>query len=159
MRTFNQLLDQFKTEDDCKRFLVQRRWPDGIVKCPRCQNEKVFHVTHRPFHWVCKGKECGGRNGYRFSVITKTIFENTKYSLRTWFQVMFIMGHAKKGISSHQIHRMMGTGSYETAWYMCTRIRAAMQEKGALPLGGEIEVDETFVGGKRTTCTQTSARR
>jgi transposase-like protein len=147
MRTFNQLLAQFKTEDDCKRFLVAKRWPDGVIKCPRCANTKVFHVTHRPFHWICKGKDCGGRNGYRFSVITKTIFENTKYPLRTWFQVMFIMGHAKKGISAHQIYRMMGTGSYKTAWYMCTRIRAAMKDNLGQLLG-EVEVDETFVGGK-----------
>jgi transposase-like protein len=160
MRTFNQLLSQFQTEDDCKRFLIQRRWPDGVIKCPRCQSPKVFHATHKPFHWICKsgletvdsatGKPvtCHKRNGYRFSVITKTIFENTKFPLRAWFQVMFLMGHAKKGISAHQIYRTMGTGSYETAWYMCTRIRAAMKDAGLTQLLGEVEVDETFVGGK-----------
>lgn len=147
MKTFNQLLATFKTEEDCKRYLQQRRWPDG-VRCPRCGNAKVFHVTHRPFHWICKAKDCGGRNGYRFSVITKTVFENTKYPLRTWFQVMFIMGHAKKGISAHQIHRMMGTGSYETAWYMCTRIRAAMKDDNLPKLLGEVEAEGTFIGGK-----------
>jgi hypothetical protein len=58
------------------------------------------------------------------------------------------MGHAKKGISAHQIHRMMGTGSYETAWYMCTRIRAVMKDPGLAQLTGEVEADETFIGGK-----------
>jgi hypothetical protein len=58
------------------------------------------------------------------------------------------MGHAKKGISAHQIYRTMGTGSYETAWYKCTRIRAAMRGAGLPQLLGEVEVDETFVGGK-----------
>ncbi len=146
MMTLNRLLATFQTEEDCKRFLVSKRWPDG-VQCPKCGNKKVFHVTHRPFHWVCKAKECGGRNGYRFSVITKTIFENTKYPLRTWFKVIFLMMHSKKGVSAHQIHRMFGTGSYETAWYMCTRIRAAMKDDELPRLLGVIEVDETFVGG------------
>jgi hypothetical protein len=62
------------------------RWPEGVHR-PRCNNAKVYELKKRPFHWVCKAKECGGRNGYRFSVITKTVFENTNYPLRTWFQV------------------------------------------------------------------------
>jgi len=142
---FNELLDRFKTEDDCKEFLVARRWPDGVITCPRCGNAKVWQPKAKPFHWICKG--CN-KNGYRFSVITKTIFENTKYPLREWFKVAFLMYHSKKGMSAHQIHRMLGTGSYETAWYMCHRIRAAMQNSAKGQLFGTVEVDETFVGGK-----------
>jgi transposase-like protein len=148
MMLFKELLTKFKTEEDCKRYLAERRWPDGKVTCPKCGNQKVFHVTHRPFHWVCKAKDCGGRNGYRFSVITKTIFENTKYPLVEWFKVMFLMMHSKKGMSALQIHRMLGTGSYETAWYMCTRVRAAMKDESFPQLMGVVEVDETAVGGK-----------
>jgi transposase-like protein len=148
MMQFNELLARFKTDEDCKRYLVARRWPDGKVSCPRCGNQKVFHATHRPFHWICKAKDCGGRNGYRFSVITKTIFENTKYPLVEWFKVMFLMMHSKKGMSALQIHRMLGTGSYETAWYMCTRVRAAMKGDGWTQLMGVVEVDETAIGGK-----------
>jgi transposase-like protein len=140
---FNELLDRFQTEDDCKEFLAARRWPDGI-HCPRCGNTKVWVVKSRPFHWLCKG--CN-KNGYRFSVITGTIFENTKYPLREWFKVAFLMYHSKKGMSAHQIHRMLGTGSYETAWYMCHRIRVAMKNSAKGQLFGEVEVDETFVGG------------
>jgi transposase-like protein len=140
---FNELLARFQTEDDCKAFLVARRWPDGIA-CPRCGNPKVWEVKSRPFHWLCKG--CN-KNGYRFSVITGTIFENTKYPLREWFKVAFLMYHSKKGMSAHQIHRMLGTGSYETAWYMCHRIRVAMKNSAKGQLFGEVEVDETFVGG------------
>ena len=70
--TLTQLMDRFSTEEACKQFLQDKRWPNG-VRCPRCQNEKVYALKARPFHWVCKGKKCGGRNGYRFSVITKTI--------------------------------------------------------------------------------------
>jgi hypothetical protein len=147
MIKFNELLANFKTEEDCKRYLVAQRWPNG-VECPKCGNKKVFHATHRPFHWICKAKNCGGRNGYRFSAITKTVFENTKYPLREWFKVMFFMGHSKKGMSALQIHRMLGTGSYETAWYMVTRIRAAMKNSEWSKLMGTFEVDETGIGGK-----------
>jgi transposase-like protein len=97
---------------------------------------------------VCKQTECGGRNGYRFSVITKTIFENTNYPLQTWFQVIYLMTQSKKGISALQIHRQIGSGDYRTAWYMCRRIRAAMQDKSFPKLMGEVEVDETYIGGK-----------
>ena len=118
-------------------FSCKKRWPDGIVKCPRC-GEKAYTLKARPFHYLCKsGKEsvnketgevltCNKPNGYRFSVITGTVFENTNYPLREWFTVIFLMFSSKKGMSALQIHRMIGSGSYETAWYMCTRIRSAM---------------------------------
>lgn len=147
-QTLTQLMNSFKDEDACKDFLKQRRWKDGIVRCPRCNNEKVFAVKSRPYHWVCKGKGCGGRNGYRFSVITKTIFENTNYPLKTWFQVIYLMLTSKKGISALQIQRIIGSGAYRTAWYMCHRIRAAMKDGGFAKLMGEVEVDETYIGGK-----------
>lgn len=141
---FAALIARFKTEEDCKTFLVERRWPDGVC-CPRCGNTKVWQPKAKPFHWICKG--CN-KNGYRFSVITGTIFENTKYPLVEWFKVAFLMYHSKKGMSAHQIHRMLGTGSYETAWYMCHRIRVAMRNSAKGQLLGIVEVDETFVGGK-----------
>ena len=144
MMKFRDLIARFDSEDACKAYLVERRWPDG-VHCPRCGNAKVWAVKSRPFHWLCKA--CN-KNGYRFSVITGTIFENTKYPLVEWFKVAFLMYHSKKGMSAHQIHRMIGTGSYETAWYMCHRIRVAMQNSAKGQLFGEVEVDETFVGGK-----------
>lgn len=145
--TLTQLMDRFSTEEQCKQFLVEKRWPNG-VQCPRCQNKKVYELKSKPFHWVCKAKNCGGRNGYRFSVITKTVFENTNYPLKTWFQVIYLMTQSKKGISALQIHRQIGSGDYRTAWYMCHRIRAAMKDGGFGKLMGEVEVDETFIGGK-----------
>jgi len=141
----NELLAKFDTEDSCKRYLTEKRWPDGIIKCPKCGNRKTYTLKARPFHWVCK--QCN-KNGYRFSVLSGTIFENTKYPLRDWFKVIFLMYSSKKGMSAHQIYRMLGTGSYETAWYMCHRIRAAMQSEDFFQLMGEVEVDETYVGGK-----------
>jgi transposase-like protein len=153
-----ELLARFSTEEACKDHLERRRWPDGVIKCPRC-GSKCYRLKARPHHYLCKsGKEsvdketgvvsvCHKQNGYRFSVITRTVFENTNYPLREWFRVIFFMLHSKKGMSAHQIHRMIGTGSYETAWYMCTRIRAAMRGD-MLSLSGVVEADETYIGGK-----------
>ncbi len=96
--------------------------------------------------WVCL--ECDPE-GYRFSLLVGTIFENTNYPLlQTWFRVMHMMLVSKKGISALQIHRMIGTGSYRTAWYMCHRIRAGMADEGFRKLTGFVEIDETYVGGK-----------
>ncbi len=148
MLTLKEHLEKFPDEESCKRYLVSKRWPDGKVKCPNCGNEKVFHVTHRPFHWVCKQRDCGGRNGYRFSVISGTVFQDTKRPLREWFTVALLMLDAKKGISSLNVQRIMGFKKEKTAWYMCHRIRAAMKDKEFARLMGVVEIDETFVGGK-----------
>lgn len=145
--TLTQLIERFSTEGACKNFLQAQRWPNG-VQCPRCKGAKVYALKSRPFHWTCKNKGCGGRNGYRFSVISKTVFENTNYPLCTWFQVIYLMTQSKKGISALQIHRQIGSGDYRTAWYMCHRIRAAMKDGGFAKLMGEVEVDETYIGGK-----------
>ena len=145
--TLTELMTRFSTEEACKQYLHDQRWPNG-PQCPRCQSAKVYALKARPFHWVCKNKDCGGRNGYRFSVISKTVFENTNYPLRTWFQVIYLMTQSKKGISALQIHRQIGSGDYRTAWYMCHRIRAAMKDGGFGKLMGEVEVDETYIGGK-----------
>jgi len=158
--TLRELLSRFPDNDSCKAFLEKKRWPDGVVKCPRC-GEKAYRLAARPFYYLCKsGKQsvnketgevltCQKKNGYRFSVISRTVFENSNYPLREWFRVIFMMLHAKKGMSAHQIHRMIGTGSYETAWYMCTRIRAAMKDGQFVQLMGEVEADETWIGGKK----------
>ena len=146
--TLAQVKAKFSTEEACKKYLKELRWPNG-VRCPRCNNsEKVYGLKARPFHWVCKNKDCGGKNGYRFSIISGTVFENTNYPLRTWFEVIYLMTQSKKGISALQIHRQIGSGDYRTAWYMCHRIRAAMKDKDIVKLLGVVEVDETYVGGK-----------
>jgi hypothetical protein len=151
MQTIDEFDRSFRSEDDCKNFLVSMRWPDG-VRCPRCKSkERIYALKARPFHWVCCNKGCGERRGYRFSVITKTIFENTKIPLKLWFKVAFLILTAKKGISALQVHRVIfgeeSTHAYHTSWYLCMRWRAAMKGD-VLPLTGIVEIDETFVGGK-----------
>ena len=133
----------FPDEDSCKAYLMQRRWPDG-PRCPRCGNEKLYKAK-RPWSWECH--KCGP-HPYRFSLYVRTIFENTNYPLRTWFKILYLMLTSKKGISALQIHRMIGSGSYRTAWFICHRLRAGLADPEFQQLLGIVEVDETYIGGK-----------
>jgi transposase-like protein len=131
-------------EEACQRYLIARRWPDG-VHCPRCGNADLYDASsYKPFHWQCR--ECA-KDGYRFSCLTGTIFENTKKPLRDWYRVAHLMFASKKGMSALQIQRMLGFGSYNTAHMMCHKIRAALIQP-EIKLGGIIEMDETWIGGK-----------
>jgi IS1 family transposase len=121
------------------------RWPDGIVRCPRCGFPAREHGT-QPFHWQCSN--CAPETTYRFSVLVDTIFENTNKPLREWFRVIHLMLTSKKGISALQVMRYMGFGSYKTAWLMCHKVRAALGNTEFKQLIGYVEVDETYVGGK-----------
>ncbi len=143
--------------------LVEMRWPDG-VRCPRCGNDKVFKITKRNWTWVCKsGKEsvnedtglvsvCHKKNGYRFSALVGTVFENTNYPLPIWFEVIYLICQSKKGMSALQVQRMLKEDgrptAYKTAFYICHRVRAMLGNDEA-QLTGEVEVDETFLGGKQ----------
>ena len=133
----------FPHEEACIAYLIARRWPDG-VHCPRCGNAEVYALASGR-HWQC---EACAVDGYRFSHIAGTIFENTNKPLRVWYKVVHLMLTAKKGISSRQIGRYMGFGSVKTAWQMGHKIRAALIERDMDKLGGIVEVDETFIGGK-----------
>jgi transposase-like protein len=112
----------FLTEDECLEYLVSLRWPGG-VQCPRCGNPKVYRLHRRPWHWQCKKCE---KHGYRFSALVGTVFENTNYPLRSWFRVVRALCQSEQGLNALQLHRLMGDGSYRTAWYMCRRIRIAV---------------------------------
>ena len=128
-------------------YLIANRWPKG-VHCPRCGSTNVYPLQTMKFKWECP--DCREGGAYRFSHLVGTIFENTKVDLRDWFKVIHLMLGAKKGISAMQIQRHMGFGSYKTAWYVCHRIRTALQDKEFRKLMGIVEVDETFIGGKKS---------
>ena len=131
-------------EDACKAYLTARRWPYG-VRCPRCGNPAVYDLPSRKWHWQCP--KCSD-SGYRFSVIAGTIFENTNKPLRDWFKVAHLILTSKKGMSARQLGRYMGFGSVKTAWMMAHKIRLALVEENIDKLGGIVEVDETYIGGK-----------
>jgi transposase-like protein len=135
----------FPDEQACCAYLVGKRWQKGI-HCPRCGAVEPTELKGNPWHWQCY--QCAPDTSYRFSHLTGTIFENTNKPLRDWFRVIHLMLTSKKGMSALQIYRFMGFGSYKTAWYMCHRVRAALADHDFEKLGGIVEVDETFVGGK-----------
>lgn len=147
------LAQQYADEDSAIAFLESIRWPDG-AKCPHCAAQKseckdVYKLT--PQH----GSKRPGRKGLwkcgvcrkQFTVRVGTVFESSHIPISKWLMAFFIIASAKKGISSHQIHRMLKI-SYKSAWFMTHRIRFAMHEGPAALLDGTVEVDETFVGGK-----------
>src|SRR6267154_2276654 len=138
--TFSQWEKAFPNEDACCAYLVAHRWPEGVC-CPRCGAEVKEHGTME-WNWLCNACSPSSTN-YRFSHITGTIFENTNKPLREWFRVIHLMLTSKKGISALQVFRMMGFGSYRTAWSMCHRVRGGLADKEFQKLMGVVEVDET----------------
>ena len=137
------LLDQFNCDERCRRHLEILRWPDG-VSCTRCGDTSISEIKGRG-QWNCHG--CG----YHFSVTSGTIMHDSHLPLRKWFAAIYIMCKSRKGVSARQLWRMLGIGSYKTAWYLCHRIREAMgNDRLTGPtLIGVVEVDETYIGGKR----------
>lgn len=141
------LIAQFNSEDRCREFLEELRWPDG-VRCERCSAAgrtatRVSRIKARnQFH--CD--ECS----YQFSAKAGTIFHDSKLPLWKWFLAVYLMCESRKGISANQLKRMLSV-SYKTAWFLCHRIRAAMHDETEQPLTGVVEMDETFLGGKSKT--------
>jgi transposase-like protein len=134
-----QVLDFFKDEPTCKAYLAQSRW-GGTPCCPHCGNVGAYTTTRG---YKCKAKECGKK----FTVITGTIFENTKIELRTWYAAMYLCTAHKKGISSLQLHRDLNI-TQKTAWFLLHRIREMLANNEAEQFSDKVEVDETYIGGK-----------
>jgi transposase-like protein len=132
------MIERYGTEDKCREFLEELRWPDG-VECPRCASDAV-RVKDRP-QWRCRSCD------YRFSVTAGTVFADSHLPLWKWFLASYLVIESKKGISAKQLQRTLGV-TYKTAWYLGHRIRSAMEEDSPVPLRGIVEVDETYVGGK-----------
>jgi transposase-like protein len=130
----------YSSDDRCRELLERLRWPSGPV-CPRCGDSAV-RLENTPKLLYCK--KCD----YQFSVTTGTIFHDSHLALIKWFTATLLMCEAKKGISALQVKRTVGMG-YKTAWYLCHRIRKAMTEVNREPLDGTVEMDETYVGGRR----------
>jgi hypothetical protein len=136
--------DKFLTEQSCWDYLVKMRWPDG-VKCCSCTAESKldFIQTRKVF-------EC--RHGHKqIAVMAGTAFHKSRVPLRKWFWAIFLMATAKKGVSMLYLQNQLGLGSYRTAWLMGHKIRQAMVQRDSLyTLGGTVEADEIFIGGKQS---------
>lgn len=136
--------------DQAREYLEEIRWPNGIA-CPTCGAMEIyrFEATARrngksgPTRHLLKCKACKRQ----FTATVGTVFEDSHVPLNKWLAVIYLMCASKKGISAHQIHRMLGV-TYKTAWFMCHRVRHAMRDKSVTLLSGIVEADETYVGGK-----------
>jgi transposase-like protein len=142
---------KFSTDDQCLEYIEKMRWPDGIVRCTVCGNDKIVKVerkaeskNRRKWFYLCQEPTCHTQ----FSPTSGTLFADSHLPLITWFHAIGLMLNAKKGISAKQLQRDLGIGGYKTAWYLNNRIREAMQEGSPVPLGGIVEIDETYVGGR-----------
>jgi len=140
-KNFQEFLSRFQTDDDCWEYLFAMRWSNGF-RCPECHNSK-YYLNHRK---LAECNDCG----HQVSVTAGTIFYGTRKPLLLWFHVMWWVAAQKTGISASNFKDFMGFGSYETAWAWLHKLRRAMVRSGREKLTGDVEVDETFIGGKES---------
>lgn len=140
-KKLQQAIQYFSDLDACQQMLAEARWPDG-VECPHCGSRDVTYLANQR-RWQCKGQH----PKRQFSVKVGTIFEDSPIGLDKWFAAIWLIASAKNGISSYELHRSIGV-TQKTAWFMLHRIRLAMQTQTFNKLSGDVEVDETFIGGK-----------
>lgn len=142
-KTLQEAVIHYADFENCKAFMMKLRWPDGKVLCPNCGSDDVDYLPNaRVFKCYQKHER------QKFSMKVGTIFEDSPIGLEKWLPVMWLIVNAKNGISSWEIHRAIGV-TQKTAWFMLQRARLAMQDDltGGM-LNGEIEVDESYIGGK-----------
>src|SRR5579871_4614711 len=144
-QTLQQAIQYFTSPANCLAYLAKKRWPDGKVTCPTCGSEKVGFLKNQ-LRW-----QCSARHPKRqFSIKVGTIFEDSPLGLDKWLPCVWLINNCKNGVSSWEIHRAMGV-TQKTAWFMLQRGRLALQDLSHNKIGGdgqEVEVDETFIGGK-----------
>jgi hypothetical protein len=131
--------ERFGSEEACYAYLVQQRWPDGF-RCPRCGQGKAWRLTRRRL-LECKGCR------HQTSATAGTVFHRTRRPLRLWFKAMLLMTCQHSGVSARNLRRQLGLGSYQTAWHWLHKLRRAMVRPTRERLRGQVEVDETLVGG------------
>jgi transposase-like protein len=134
----------FSTDERCRELLERLRWPE-TVECPRCKDRRISRMKTYA-RYECVGCE------YQFTVTSGTVFHDSHLALPVWFLAVLLLCEAKKGMSANQLKRTLWgehKGSYKTAWYLCHRIRAAMATAEKPMLDGKLEMDETYLGGKK----------
>jgi len=138
--TLQEAIVYFSDPDRCFQYALNLRWPNGVVSCPRCGSEKHSFIKTRRV-WFCSGCK------KQFTLKVGTIFEDSPLGLDKWMCAFWMICNCKNGVSSCEIARTIGI-TQKSAWFMLHRIRKAMHEDVSGTLGGEVEVDETFIGGK-----------
>src|SRR5438874_10300370 len=140
-KTLQEAIKHFADPENCAKYVIERRWPNGVV-CTTCGSTKVSFLKNQN-KW-----QCSSRHPKRqFSLKTGTIFEDSPLGLDTWLPAMWLLVSCKNGISSYEVSRDLGI-SQKSAWHLMHRVRLAVHSGSFDKLSGEIEVDETFIGGK-----------
>ena len=139
--TLQEAILYFSDATRCREYVVARRWPEGVT-CPRCGNEKVTFLE-KYNRWQCSKRH----SKRQFTAKVGTIFEDSPLGLDKWLCAMWLVVNCKNGVSSYEVHRALGV-TQKTAWFMEHRIRLALTMGSFEKLSGEVEVDETFIGGK-----------
>lgn len=139
-KTLQEFQKRYREEDECRLYLEQIRWPDGFV-CYDCGGREFWRMKHGRL--LCRGCRT------QVSVLAGTIFQDTHVPLQIWLHAIWWITSQKNGVSALGLQRVLGLGSYRTAWSLLHKIRSAMVRPGRDLLSGEVEVDETFVGGPR----------
>ena len=140
-KTLQEAILYFADPVNCREYLVARRWPNG-VSCPRCGSQNVLFLQ-KYNRWHCREKH----DAPQFTLKTGTIMEDSPIGLDKWMTAMWQIVNCKNGISSYEIHRALGI-TQKTAWFLDHRIRLALTSGSFEKLAGEVEADETFIGGK-----------
>jgi len=133
------LIAEYDTEFKCRERLGELRWPYGVT-CPRCESKSISRIHERDQYDCNKCR-------YQFSATSGTIFHDSHLPLSKWFLATYLMTESRKGISANQVKPTLGI-AYQTAWYLCHRIRAAVREVNAELFKGIVEVDETYIAEK-----------
>ena len=139
--TLREAITHFSITENCVVYMVAKRWPGGVT-CPTCGNTKVTYDA-KAGRWQCSSHH----PKRKFSLKTGTILEDSPIPLEKWLPVIWLVSNCKNGVSSWEIHRHVGV-TQKTAWFMLQRARLALQGKNGGKLSGEIEADESFIGGK-----------
>ncbi|HEY7404333.1 MAG TPA: IS1595 family transposase [Candidatus Angelobacter sp.] len=142
--TLQQAIIYFADPKNCREYMIARRWPDGVV-CPKCGSKDVRFMEQYD-RWYCRAKHTSPQ----FTLKTGTIFEDSPLGLDKWLTAMWMIVNCRNGVSSYEIHRALKV-TQKSAWFMDHRIRLALQQGSLVKLGGnggEVEADETFIGGK-----------
>ncbi len=142
-KTLQEAIVYFADQENCLNYLVARRteWANGVI-CPTCGNDKVSFLKNQ-LRWQCSARHAKRQ----FSVKVGTIMEDSPIGLDKWLPAIWMLQNSKNGISSCEVARALGV-TQKTAWFLLHRIRLAQQGKRGGKLGGEVEIDETFIGGK-----------
>lgn len=140
--TLQQAILHFAVYENCHKAIVDIRWPGGVVACPRCGSVNVKYMESQR-RWKCYEKH----ERAQFSLKVGTIFESSPLGLEKWLPALWMLVNCKNGISSYELGRALGV-TQKSAWFMLSRLRLVLQGEDGGKLGGDVEIDETFIGGK-----------